>query len=197
MSGTFGSTITATINRVIGNTFGVPWGSGLSLPPASEKLIAWLKGPNTSTILKRDYINGYDFTIQNCAPDYLLDGNNDQILDGVGDPIWGDLLYTGWGCEYLAPESGAGYTALYAIDDGTLFSAPNTANTLDIAVLEAIASDQMFFCKKSGKGFGIYSEVLVGDELNQAESYFSCFDVTLDSPDITMDSTTLTLDSHI
>jgi len=190
--------------KIAGKVFGKilsdkvsPWlYSSAGLPPVADKLIAWLKGPNTSTVLKKEYVSKYDFTIQNCTPDYFLDGNNEQILDGVGDPLWAELLYTGWDCEYLAPASGsAGYTELLAIDDGTLYTT-GTPDVLSRAVLEAISNDQMFFCKNPGKGFAIYSEVLTSTELSSVESYFSCYENTIDSTDMTMDTITLTMDNE-
>ncbi len=148
--------------------------AGSSLPPVSEKLIAWLKGPNVDNTTKREYINEYHFTQQNCTPDYILDNEGNQITDLLGDPIWFTLLETGWECEYLAPASGEdGHTELLAIDDGTLYTG-STPNVLTKAILAAISNDQMFFGYCSGKGLVIYSEVLTGQELLDAQSFVQC-----------------------
>jgi hypothetical protein len=173
-----------THTKVSGKTREV--GGGILLPPVRDKLISWLKGQNLSETQKREFINSYHFTIQNCPPDYWLDGAGDPLLDGAGDPIWSSLEYTGWGCEYLAPASGEdGYAELLAIDDGTLYSG-GVPIALDQAALEAIDNDQMFFCIL--RGFYIYDQVLTGDDLYAALLWCSKIEAVTEGGEIVTES---------
>lgn len=119
----------------------------ITFPPVLDKMIAWLGGDNVSATQKREYINSYHFTIQNCPPS------------------------PDWDCEYLAPANGEpGYTELLAIDDGTLYTG-GVPNVLTRVILDALDNDQMFFCPV--RGLYIYTEVLTGNELIAADAYCS------------------------
>ncbi len=144
---------------------------GSSLPPVSDKLIAWLDGSNTDLTHKTDKINSYDFLMANCPYTAILDGEGNPVLDGAGDPIYSpELDTTGWECEYTAPASGQpGHTELLAIDDGTLYTG-STPNTLTKIIMEAIDNDQMIW-DHNREALLIYDAPLVGDELQSVLLY--------------------------
>ena len=142
-------------------------------PPVTDKLLAWLPGTNATTSTKLDSINSYNFTFQNCPPDYLFDVNGTLELDINGDPIWILNLIAGWECEYLAPAVGEpGHTELVAADGGlVLYDASGNPLANTKAALYAAQNDQLFFCENAGKGIAFYSEVLVGDELQAVNDW--------------------------
>jgi hypothetical protein len=153
-------------------------GGGSSGPPVSDKLLTWLSGGNTSNVLKRDYKNGYDFTIQNCPPDYHLDALGNLELDALGGPEWDVELYEGWECEYLAPASGQpGHTVLLTNDNGELY----TGTTPNVITKDFTNTEQVFFCQAAGKGLLVY-EPLTPDELLEVQGWITPCIYTPEAP---------------
>ncbi len=150
--------------------FGILGGSS-ETPPVPEKLVVWLSGSNRTDSLKRDRINSYDFTIQNCPSDNLLDNLLATVTDLLGNPIWFTYIFAGWGCEYLAPASGStGHTELLAIDNSGYLFAGSTPNVNEEADFVAWNDNQMFW-SASKEQVIIYSEILTGSELAEVQAY--------------------------
>ena len=148
--------------------------SGVSIPPTNT-LIAWLKGTNLTDSVKLDSVNGYNFTFDSCPLVPVLDGAGDPVYEADGvTPIYeASPDYSGWGCIYSAPASGqTGYDELLAVDDGTLYSV-RVPIPLNLTALNALNLPWIFFSESSGKGLGIYSGDLTGQDLTDANDFFS------------------------
>lgn len=149
---------------------------GSYIAPNESKLVAWLKGPNSSNFIKLDSVNGYNFTFDTCVGVvYEADGIT-PVFEADGETLIyeADSSEVTWDCIYSAPASGdTGYSELLALDDGTLYDVNNNPIPLTRTALDDLNTDWIFFCHHTNKGIIIYDS-LTPEELADVQEDFSC-----------------------